>query len=104
MMQEKWVYDPAIFASIARHWQTQQPLPQPMFAQIAGLQKYRSGTMFALQLSKALTDLKLHSSYDVQAAQSSPGDIYLDTTAKIAVSSRTPLFMCIMQHSGCYCK
>jgi Zn-dependent oligopeptidase len=86
MMQEKWVYDPAIFATIARHWQTQQPLPQPMFAQIAGLQTYRSGTMFSLQLSKALTDLKLHSSYDVQAAQISPSDVYLDTLAKIAVS------------------
>uniref|UniRef100_A0A383WQC2 oligopeptidase A n=1 Tax=Tetradesmus obliquus TaxID=3088 RepID=A0A383WQC2_TETOB len=90
MMQEKWVYDPAIFASIARHWQTQQPLPQPMFDQIAGLQTYRSGTMFALQLSKALTDLKLHSSYDVQAAQSSPGDVYLDTLAQIAPMAPWP--------------
>ncbi|KAF6262025.1 hypothetical protein COO60DRAFT_1699474 [Scenedesmus sp. NREL 46B-D3] len=90
MMQEKWVYDPAIFASIACHWQTQQPLPQPMFAQIAGLQKYRSGTTFSLQLSKALTDLRLHSSYDVHAAQSSPGAVYLDTLASIAPMAPWP--------------
>lgn len=42
-MQEKWVYDKDTFNSFAKHWQTNQPVPEDLFARIKAMRTYRKG-------------------------------------------------------------
>eukprot|EP00879_Flechtneria_rotunda_P006967 GHRR01007314.1.p1 GENE.GHRR01007314.1~~GHRR01007314.1.p1 ORF type:complete len:740 (+),score=194.22 GHRR01007314.1:275-2494(+) len=81
-MQEKWVYDKNMFNSIARHWNTNESVPSWMFDAIKSLKTYRQGNAFSYQLTLAMTDLILHSSYDPRG-KVTPTQIQQQQSARI---------------------
>jgi oligopeptidase A len=48
----------------ARHWQTGEPLPQPLFAKMLAARHFHAGLFLVRQLEFALFDFRLHLEYD----------------------------------------
>ncbi|KAF8062666.1 hypothetical protein HT031_003995 [Scenedesmus sp. PABB004] len=80
MAQEKFVFDATTFAGLARHVDSGAPPPDGTFDQVAALQRYRKGTLFASQMARVLTDLRLHTTYEPGAPGGpTPAEVYLQT-------------------------
>ena len=61
---ENWCYHRPTLLSFARHYQTGEPLPAPMFDKISAARTYRAGSQFLRQLYFATLDLELHHRFD----------------------------------------
>jgi oligopeptidase A len=48
----------------ARHWQTGEPLPEPLFARMLAARHFHAGLFLVRQLELALFDFRLHLEYD----------------------------------------
>lgn len=57
---ENWCYEPDILARMARHYQNDQPMPQPMQDQLLAARNFRAGSNALRQISFARIDLALH--------------------------------------------
>lgn len=71
---ENWCYEPSTLLRFARHWQTGQPLPDAVIAQLRLDRQFQAGLATLRQVEFALFDLRLHRDY-----QSSQTDAVLDT-------------------------
>jgi oligopeptidase A len=60
---ENWCYDRATLMGMARHWQTEQPLPEEEYAKLLAARTFMAGAATLRQVHFALTDLKLHSQW-----------------------------------------
>jgi oligopeptidase A len=60
---ENWCYDRATLMGMARHWQTQQPLPEEEYKKLLAARTFMGGAATLRQVHFALTDLKLHSQW-----------------------------------------
>ncbi len=60
---ENWCLDRRTMLDIARHWQTNEPLPEEEFEKLRKSRTFNSGLATLRQVHLALTDLRLHSSW-----------------------------------------
>ena len=58
---ENWCLDHATLMGMARHWQTQEPLPEAEFKKLQTSRTFNAGLATLRQIHFALTDLRLHS-------------------------------------------
>jgi oligopeptidase A len=61
---ENFAWHPDVIAGMARHWQSGEPLPQALRAQLIATQKFHAGLAMVRQLEFALFDFRLHAEYD----------------------------------------
>ncbi len=61
---ENWCLDKTTIQSIAKHWQTGEPLPNAEYEKLKKSQTFNSGLTTLRQVCFALTDIKLHSEWD----------------------------------------
>uniref|UniRef100_A0A7S1TKL9 oligopeptidase A n=1 Tax=Erythrolobus australicus TaxID=1077150 RepID=A0A7S1TKL9_9RHOD len=62
---ENWFYDRATLLGLARHFETDEPLPDELYDKIVAAKKFRAATMLLRQLHFSIVDLELHSHYSV---------------------------------------
>ncbi len=67
---ENWCYDRSTLMGMARHWQTDQPLPEQEYAKLLAARTFMGGAATLRQVHFALTDLKLHSQWHPAMGQS----------------------------------
>ncbi len=60
---ENWCYDRATLLGMARHWQTDEPLPEEEFSKLQAARTFMAGAATLRQVHFALTDLRLHSQW-----------------------------------------
>ncbi len=58
---ENWCLERGTLLGMARHWKTNEPLPEKEFKKLVQNRKFNSGLSTLRQIHFALTDLKLHS-------------------------------------------
>lgn len=61
---EGFCYHKATLLSFARHWKTQEPLPDALYERLVAAKNFRSGTMMLRQIHFASVDLELHARYE----------------------------------------
>ncbi|MDP9140911.1 MAG: M3 family metallopeptidase [Pseudomonadota bacterium] len=61
---ENWCFDPATLRSFARHWQSNEPLPDAMIEKLRGSRTFQSGLATVRQIEFGLFDLRLHRDFD----------------------------------------
>ena len=61
---ENWCYHQPTLASLTRHYQTGEPIPDSLFEKVRAAKNFRAGSMTLRQLLFGMTDLTLHSDYD----------------------------------------
>ena len=61
---ENWCYDKPTFYGFAKHYQTNEPLPQEIFEKLVALKHYNAGMTMLRQLYFGKMDMELHSNYD----------------------------------------
>ncbi len=67
---ENWCYDRPTLMTMARHWQTGQPLPEAEFRKLTAARTFMAGMAMMRQLRFAWGDLKLHSGWPWQDQES----------------------------------
>jgi len=67
---ENWCYHRPIFFSMAKHYETGEPLPEPYYQKLLAARNYRSGSMMLRQLHFSFLDLELHARYDPDSEES----------------------------------
>jgi oligopeptidase A len=60
---ENWCYDRATLLGMARHWQSDEPLPEAEFSKLLAARTFMAGAATLRQVHFALTDLRLHSQW-----------------------------------------
>jgi oligopeptidase A len=60
---ENWCYDRATLLGMARHWQSDEPLPEGEFEKLVAARTFMGGSATLRQVHFSLTDLRLHSSW-----------------------------------------
>jgi len=61
---ENWCFDGECLRSFARHWQTDEPLPDALLLKLTASRSFLTGLSTARQLELALFDLRVHRDYD----------------------------------------
>ena len=64
---ENWCYDKKTLSSIARHWQSGEPLPEEEHTQLLLARNFMAGANTLRQVHLALTDLQLHANWHLEA-------------------------------------
>ncbi|NJN76233.1 MAG: M3 family metallopeptidase [Synechococcaceae cyanobacterium RL_1_2] len=60
---ENWCYDRATLMGMARHVETQAPLPEEEYQKLLAVKNYRSASGMLRQINLSLLDLELHQAY-----------------------------------------
>ncbi len=61
---ENWCYERQTLFSMARHYETGEPLPEADYQKLLAARNYRSGSQMLRQLHFSLLDLELHARYE----------------------------------------
>jgi oligopeptidase A len=61
---ENWTWDREVLALLSGHWETGDPLPEPLFERMDRARTFLRGWMQMRQLTFGVMDLELHSTYD----------------------------------------
>lgn len=61
---ENWCWEPEAIPLISAHYQTAEPLPQPLLDKMLAAKNFQSGMQMVRQLEFALFDFRLHAEYD----------------------------------------
>jgi oligopeptidase A len=75
---ENWCWDKQALALISAHYQTGEPLPEPLFEKMLAAKNFQAGMMMARQLEFSLFDFRIHRDFDPDKG----GRIY-DTLDKV---------------------
>jgi oligopeptidase A len=67
---ENWCYHRATLLGFARHWQTDAPLPDDLYAKLCAARTYRAASMLLRQIHFSATDLELHHRHDPDGGES----------------------------------
>ena len=96
---ENWCYHRETLMGIARHFETNEPLPETLFENLRRARNYRAGSLMLRQLNFGMLDMYLHHQYDPAGDET-----VLDAQQRIAAST-SPLeplpenrFLCGFQH------
>jgi len=71
---ENWCLDRKTIMNIAKHWETNEPLPEKSFQKLCQSRKFNMGIATLRQIHFALSDLKLHSEWTPDSG-STPDEI-----------------------------
>ena len=66
---ENWCYDPNTLRGIARHYETQDVLPEETIAKLRKARTYRAGSNTLRQINFGLLDMELHQYYDPKGSE-----------------------------------
>ncbi len=96
---ENWCYDRATLMGMARHWQTEEPLPEADFQKLLAARTFMGGSATLRQVHFALTDLRLHSQWTPTCGQS-PEQLRRAIARTTAVLEPIPedAFLCAFSH------
>ncbi len=96
---ENWCLDRKTLLGIARHWETNEPLPEEEFEKLRQSRNFNSGLSTLRQVHFALTDLKLHSIWDKDLGIS-PDQLRRQIATKTTVISpiKEDQFLCSFGH------
>lgn len=67
---ENWCYDEKTLYSFAKHYETNEPLPQDIFTRLKAAKTFRSGSMMLRQCQFSFIDLDLHARYQPGGSES----------------------------------
>ena len=102
---ENWCLDHATLMGMARHWQTQEPLPEAEFKKLQTSRTFNAGLATLRQIHFALTDLRLHSIWTPEL-EITPNAMRRDIAVTTTVMPPIPEdeFLCAFGHifSGGY--
>ena len=102
---ENWCLDHATLMGMARHWQTQDPLPETEFKKLQTSRTFNAGLATLRQIHFALTDLRLHSVWSPEL-EITPNAMRRDIAVTTTVMPPIPEdeFLCAFGHifSGGY--
>ena len=102
---ENWCYDRATLMGMARHWQSDEPLPQEEFRKLLAARTFMGGSATLRQVHFALVDLKLHSQWQPGSGQS-PEELrrQIAATTTVLAPIDEDAFLCCFGHifAGCY--
>ena len=102
---ENWCYHKPTLFSMARHYQTGNPIPEDLYHKLVTAKTYRAGQIMLRQIQFGLLDLKLHHSYDA-FGETSPFDVQREVAKKTSVipQLKEDFFLCAFTHifSGGY--
>ncbi|CAL8462166.1 g1697 [Coccomyxa elongata] len=88
---ERWPHEPRVLLSFARHYLTNEIMPDELVKKVMAARNYRSGTDTLRQLLYALIDLKMHSEYTPKSGVFvHDTDLYKDVVAKTTVMAPLP--------------
>ncbi|MGE0172862.1 MAG: M3 family metallopeptidase [Oligoflexales bacterium] len=104
---ENWVYYKPTLLQIARHYKTNEPLPDDLIEKLFAAKNFQSGLQMVRQLYLGMTDLELHHRYDPKTKdKQSVFDIGRDIASKTLVvpPHEKDRFLCSFSHifSGGY--
>ena len=102
---ENWCYHRPTLLSLTGHYKTGEPLPEALFEKIRAAKNYRAGSFMLRQLLFGMTDIALHSDFDLTGAES-PHDLNRRLSQQTSVLPLLPedRSLCSFQHifSGGY--
>lgn len=95
---ENWCYQREILASLARHYQTGESMPESMLDTLLGARTFRAGSSALRQIALAKTDLALHTAPDPESLD--PIEIDHDIARQIQPLPPVPedRFLCSFAH------
>lgn len=67
---ENWCYHRPTLDQLARHYQTEAPLPDDLFQKLVRAKTYRAGSLMLRQLVFGMTDMQLHTKFDPAGSES----------------------------------
>jgi oligopeptidase A len=97
---ENWCYDKPTIDGFAKHYLTNEPLPQELFNKVKAAKNFQAGLFLIRQLFFGITDMKLHSpSYDPYG-EKSPFDVMSELAKEYTVVPPLPddRFLCGFGH------
>ncbi len=102
---ENWCLDYSTIMSIAKHWETGEPLPEKEFKKLRLSRTFNSGLATLRQIHFAVTDLKLHSNWHKES-KLTPDEIRRQVAVSTTLIPPIPedQFLCSFNHifSGGY--
>ena len=66
---ENWCYHRPTLLRLTGHYQTGEPLPDALFEKVRAAKNFRAGSITLRQLLFGMTDIALHSDYDLQGTE-----------------------------------
>ena len=96
---ENWCLDHATLMGMARHWKTQEPLPEAEFKKLQTSRTFNAGLATLRQIHFALTDLRLHSVWSPEL-EITPNAMRRDIAVTTTVMQPIPEdeFLCAFGH------
>ncbi len=105
---ENFLSDPQILKSMSCHYETKEPLPDTLIAQILAAKNFNKGFQYTRQLSFGLSDLALHEDFDPEKESAEAiFDLVKNIEKRISVLPLNPYDrrICSFSHifAGGYC-
>jgi len=96
---ENWCYDRPTLFSMARHYETGEPLPEAYYQKLLAARNFMSGSAMLRQLHFGLTDLELHHRYQPDGSELA-NDVRLRIAQTTTVVPPLPedRFLCAFGH------
>jgi oligopeptidase A len=96
---ENWCLDRTTLTGMARHWQTNEPLPEKEFQKLRKSRTFNAGLATLRQVHFALSDLRLHSSWTPELGIT-PDELRRDVATTTTVMPPIPedQFLCAFGH------
>ncbi|BAU42655.1 M3 family metallopeptidase [Leptolyngbya sp. O-77] len=96
---ENWCYDRATLFSLAKHYQTGEPLPEEFYQRLLAARNFMSGSAMLRQLHFSLLDIELHHRY-VPGGAETPKDVRdrLAKTTTVLPPLPEDAFLCSFGH------
>jgi oligopeptidase A len=96
---ENWCYDRATLFSLAKHYETGEPLPEEFYQRLLAARNFMSGSAMLRQLHFSLLDIELHHRY-VPGGAETPKDVRdrLAKTTTVLPPLPEDAFLCSFGH------
>lgn len=102
---ENWCYHKPTLMGLTSHFETSESLPDELFEKIVAAKNYRAGSNMLRQLTFGMTDIQLHSKFDVNGDETI-FDVMKEVLTQTSVLPMLPedRMLCAFQHifSGGY--
>jgi oligopeptidase A len=96
---ENWCYDRATLLSLAKHYETGEPLPEHYYQKLLAVRNFMSGSAMVRQLHFSLLDIELHHRYQPGTGET-PNDVRnrLAQTTTVMPPLPEDAFLCAFGH------
>jgi len=86
-IMENWTLERDALTLFARHWETDEPLPEELFERLERARRFMGGWAQMRQISFGSVDLDLHTEYAPRAAEADPDEVMDFVEERIAAFS-----------------